>query len=534
MKKVIITILGIAIIGSCAKPLIFPDSGSPLPPQLKQASAKLLWIGPDYRVALAATIEDADGIASVQAKNGEWQIDTVYSTDGHTTYVVVDTIDVWKDANPTKHTIEFWVTNKKGGVVKGNVDVEDLSGQNQVPGYDPDELPPVITVTKPTVLKYYGLTNDAITLDIDATITDESIASVEIKVWGETIDGQPVSQEELITPADPAEKLNYHYTKSFTLPGGKAGEYQYVIRSTDASGNKSVKGNNITVGIMDRLYLSDAKDQSEVANQAYESGGACRGIGTLLSMKKQGTNIFTTDFYYRNEPTDVIRFVTFLGTDRPFSANQANVLYTFDGPNVVAMSASQSGKIVTDLSQAGSKLPVNQKGYYRVTVNMNDRTVRVEPFTPAKPVVNPTLYPGWSSASPWTYLAVTGPPVTNGGGGYTETANSPKLNKEAGHDLLYSGTFRTSGVNSANISINAPLAFVNDNYYGKGWFRLTAARANMRDDYNDLISKIGAVGASGNGANYGFTVSNAGRPTGTFVATYDIGLERLRIVRTGD
>jgi hypothetical protein len=533
MKKLLIAILGIAIVGSCAKPLIFPDSGSPLPPQLKQASAKLLWIGPDYRVALSATIEDADGIAKVQAKNGEWLIDTIYNTNGSASYVITDTIDVWKDANPTKHIIEFWVTNKKGGVVKGNVEVEDLSHQNQVPGYNPDEVPPVITVTKPTVLKHYGLKSDPVTVEIDATVADESIAMVEVKVWGETWDGQPVSEEELIIPATADEKQNYHYTKSFTLPGGKAGEYQYIVRSTDASGNKSVKGNAITVGVLDRLYLSDAKNQDEVANQAYEHYGACRGIGTLLSMKKQGNNIFTADVYYRNEPSEVIRFVAFVGSDRPFSSNQANVLYTFDGPNVVAMSATEPGKIVADLSQAGSKLPANQKGYYRVTVNMNERTVQVAPFTPSKPVVNPTLYPGWSSASPWAYLAVTAPVVTNSGGGWTEAPTSPKLYKEAGHDFLYTGTFQTSG-GSNNISINAPLEFVNDNYYGKGWFRLTGARANMRDDYNDLVSKVGAVGGSTNGANYGFSVSNVGKNTGTFEATYDIALERLRIVRTGD
>jgi hypothetical protein len=533
MKKLIIAILGIVIAGSCAKPLIFPDSGSPLPPQLKQASAQLLWIGPDYRVALAATVEDADGIAKVQAKNGEWMIDTVYNTNGNTSYVIVDTIDVWKDANPTKHIIELWVTNKKGGVVKGEVNVEDLTDENLVPGYNPDELPPVITVNQPTVLKHYGLSNDPVTFDIDATIADESIASVEVKVWGETWDGQQVSEEELIIPATAEEKKNYHYTKTFSLPGGKAGEYQYIVRSTDASGNKSIKGNAITVGILDRLYMSDAKNQFEVANQAYEHYGACRGIGTLVSMKKQGTNVFTVDMYYRNEPSEVIRFVAFLGNDRPFSSNQSSVLYTFDGPNVVAMSAAEPGKIVNDLSLASSKLPVNQKGYYRVTVNMTERTIKAEPFTPSKPIADATLYPGWSPATPWEYMAVTGP-VVQGNTGWGETPpNSPKLFKEAAHDNLFTGTFSTTG-ESNNISLNAPYNVVQDNYNGKGWFRLVAARANMRDDYNDLVSKIGAVGVINGGANWGFSVSNFGKPSGTFEATYDIALERLRIVRTGD
>ena len=533
MKKLLFIIAGILVIGSCAKPLIFPDSDSPLPPQLKTANAKLLWIGPDYRVALTATVEDAEGITNVQVKNGEWQIDTVYNASGHASFIIKDTIDVSKDANPTKHTVEFIVTNKKGGVVKGNVDVEDLSAQNQVPGYNPDLLPPAITVAKPTVTKFYGLNSDPVNVDIDATITDENIASIEVRVWGETADGQPVMQEQVITPTTPADKQSYRVVKSFSLPAGKPGEYQYIVRSTDASGNKSVKGNTITVGFMDRLYLSDAENDAEVTNQAYEHYGACRGIGTLLSMKPQGPNVFTVDYYYRNEATDNIRFVGFIGNDRPFPGNQSTVNYTLNGSNVVAMHATQSGKITTDLSQAGFKLPVGQKGYYTITVNMTARTISVKSFTPSKPVVDAIKYPGWTDASSWAYLAVTGPVITGSSGGYLEIATSPKLNKEANHPNLYTGTFKTSG-GSNNISINAPWAFVSDNGYGKGWFRLTAARANMRDDYNDLISKVGAIGASGNGANYGFSVSNGSNTTGTFKATYDIALERLRIVRIGN
>jgi hypothetical protein len=536
MKKLLVIILGILIIGSCAKPLIFPDSDSPLPPQLKTSSAKLLWIGPAYRVAVAATIEDADGITKVQLKNGEWLIDTVYDASGHTSFVIKDTIDVLKDANPTKHTIELLVTNKNGGVVKGNVDVEDLSAQNQIPGYNPDVLPPAITVTKPTVTavtKFYGLNSDPINVDIDATITDQNIASIEVRVWGEAADGQAVMQEQVITPTTPAEKQSYHVVRSFALPAGKPGEYQYIVRSTDASGNKSVKGNAITVGYMDRLYLSDAENDAEVTNQAYEHYGACRGIGTLLSMKPQGTNVFVVDYYYRNEASDNIRFIGFIGSDRPFPGNQSTVNYTLNGSNVVAMHATQTGKITPDLTQAGFKLPVNQKGYYRITVNMTARTISVTPFTPTKPVVDAIKYPGWTDASSWAYLAVTGPVVTGSNGGYLEVTTTPKLNKESNHPYLYTGTFKTSG-GSNNISINAPWAFVSDNGYGKGWFRLTAARTNMRDDYNDLISKVGAIGASGNGANYGFSVSNYTNTTGTFKATYDIGLERLRIVRIGN
>jgi hypothetical protein len=63
----------------------------------------------------------------------------------------------------------------------------------------------------------------------------------------------------------------------------------------------------------------------------------------------------------------------------------------------------------------------------------------------------------------------------------------------------------------------------------KGWFRLIAARANMKDDYGDLISIVGPVGIISGGVNYGFAVETPG----TFEATYDIYLKRFRVVRIG-
>jgi hypothetical protein len=98
--------------------------------------------------------------------------------------------------------------------------------------------------------------------------------------------------------------------------------------------------------------------------------------------------------------------------------------------------------------------------------------------------------------------------------------------KEPGHSYLYSGTFKTSGT-SSNMSLNAPLAIVSTN--NVGWFRLKAARAAMLDDYGDPITIVAAIGASTNGANWGFSTS----PAGTYKATYDIALQRFRIVRTG-
>lgn len=532
MKKVLVKFASLLLIliyiTSCSKPLMFPDTESATIPQLKSGTAQMLWIGPEYKVVVQATLEDSEGITKVNLKNGELLINSDIPVNNQTSYVVNQIFLVTKDANPTQHKLELTITNNKGGVAKATIDVQDLTATNQVVGYNPDLTPPVITVTKPTVTKFAGLTNDPISIDVAAGVTDGiALASIEVKFWGETATGEPVNQEEVITPT-PAQQTNYAYEKTFSLPAGKVGEYQYLIRATDASGNKAIKSGIITVGYMDKLYLSDAENEAEVTNQGFDHYGNSRGIGTLISMKKQGVNTFVADVYYRNEAADNIRFVAFLGTDAPFITNQTKVNYTLSGTNVLAMSSTEQGKITTNLAGANFKLPAAQNGYYRVTVDMTKRTVSVVPLTLTIPT-DAIKYPGYSTANPWTYMAVTGPPLIGSAGGYAEVATSPKLMKEANHPYLYTGTFQCNG-SSTNISLNAPLTFVNSNYYGMGWFRLIAARAAMTDDYGSLIDKIGPVGASGNGANYGFSTS----PIGTYKATYDLALQRLRIVRIGD
>lgn len=534
MKKISLKLMGIAAIllyvVSCSEPLTFSDTESPNLPKLENASAQLLWIGPDYKAAVQAELKDDAGITKIQLKNGEWQLDTVISVDNLTSYTVKDTFLVKKDVNPTKHTIEITITNSKGGIIKGSVDVEDLSAENQIEGYNPDLLPPAITMIKPTVTKFLGFGTTPVVIDIEADITDEAIATIEVKVWGETADGQPIAHEEIITPANDAEKTNYHVAKTYNLPAGKVGQYQYIIRSLDVSGNKKTVGGNITVGFIDRLYLSDAENEDEVLHQGYDHYGAARGIGTLLSMKKQGANSFTADFYYPNKSSDNIRFIAFMGSERPFvkdGSNQAKVNYTLTGPNVIAMSASEQGKLTTDLGAANFKLPASQNGYYHITVDMTARTISVSPYSPALPA-DAVKYPSWTDASPWPYMAVTGPTLVGGGNAWTEVATSPKLARDPNNKYLFTGSFQTMGT-SSNMSLNAPLS-ANSDVWGKGWFRLPAGRSAMKDDYGDLVTKIGPVGPSGGGAGWGFSTS----PIGTYKASYDLILERFRIVRTGN
>src|SRR5690606_12622895 len=304
--------------GACSEALIFPELATPPTPEVTDAEAKLLWIGPVYKVALHTELEDPEGISTVRITNTAWQLDTSITLNDLQSYALIDTFLVPKDVNPTKHVIELTTTNSQGGIAISKIDVLDLTAENQIPGYDPDELPPTIEVTKPMVTKFLGFGSEPISIDVEATVSDEAIASVEVRVWGETVNGQPVLVEELINLADQIDPVEYHYANTFELPIDEPGLYQYVVRALDASGNRSVKGGNISIGFVDRLYLSDAENEDEVLNQGYDHMGGCRGIGTIMSMQRQGTNVFVADIYYPGQPTDNIRFVAFLDNDKPF------------------------------------------------------------------------------------------------------------------------------------------------------------------------------------------------------------------------
>jgi hypothetical protein len=522
---------------SCNKFSVFPhaNDSEQSAPKISSSQAVYLWDGPLYKVAVSALIEDSTGVSKIRVKNGEWKLDTVFTIANSSSYAFVDTLLVSKDVTPTEHVLEFIATNTRNNTSRENIAVADSSGKNLDTSYHADVVPPVIALAKPTaaITRFYGLQGENPTIDIDATATDEQIASVEVRVWGETADGTPVSFEDVIAPASDAEKKSFRFTKTYNFPDEKVGKYQYLMRVTDASGNKSTKSGDITVGYMDRLYLSDAESQDEILNQGVDQGGACYGIGTLLSMKKQSENIFTIDYYYGNEPNSTVQFVATMGT-KPLSVNGSGIIVSQLNYNYLfGMSAAESGKITGNRTEANNKLPVTQKGYYHITVDMTKRTVTAIPYTPVVDFSNTTKYPGWVANGPWDYLAVTSSCIV-GSKTWTETpantATTPKLMRDADNPYLFSGTFMTDVNNATNIQLSAPLVTT-----ANGWFRLQQARASMKDDYGDLISIVDAVGVQSGGVNWGFSViSPAGKNTGTFKASYNLVTKRLRIVRTGD
>lgn len=527
MKRILFILITVFALGwvACTDKIIFVADEAPDIPIIEHSSADYLWIGPEYKLAIDAVIKDSEALESLQISVSEWNIDEKIDLSGKE-FALRDTFIVTKDANRTLHEVEILVSNKSKGVLRMKIPVTDLSATNQIEGYSPDLLPPVITVKAPTVNYFYGLTDTPVPLSVEALITEDiEMTDVYFKVWGEDVKGRYFEVEDAWIPATEEEKLSYNYTKSLEIPGGTAGEYQYMIRATDKSGNQAVTGGNLTVGMMDRLYLSDAKNDDEVTGQgfdAYASADAW-GIGTLVPMQKIGNNLFQLNYYYRNDNDENIRFIAFMGNDRPFNKSPRGIMYTLDGTNVVALAAGSQGDLTTNLQAAEFKLPVSQKGYYTITVDMSAKTVKATPLSATNPdFANAALFPNFSVSNPYPYLAIISGGAVVGTAGWAEIDNNTSLHKEAEHEFIYSGHFRTAG--GVNINFQAPKASLVGN---TGWFRLPAARANMKDTYGDLISMIKPVGASGNGANYGITLTG----NTNWYATYDLITYRLRVVK---
>ncbi|MDR0575050.1 MAG: DUF4625 domain-containing protein [Tannerella sp.] len=527
MQRILFILITVFVLGwgACTDKIIFVADESPDIPVLESYSAEYLWIGPEYKLAIDAVIKDKEALESLQISVSEWNIDKSATLSGKE-FILQDTFLVTKDANRTQHEVEIAVRNAAKGILRVKIPVTDLSATNQIESYSPDLLPPVITVQSPTVNRFYGLTEAPVPLNVVALITEDvEMTDIYFKVWGEDVKGQYFEVEDTWNPTTEDEKFSCNYAKNLEIPGGTAGEYQFMIRATDKAGNQTVTGGNLTVGMMDRLYLSDAKNDNEVSGQgfdAYASADAW-GIGTLVPMQKTGNNLFRLNYYYRHDNDENIRFIAFIGTDRPFNQSPRGIKYTLDGTNVVALAAGSQEDLTANLQAAEFKLPVSQKGYYTITVDMSAKTVKATPLAVTNPdFAAPALFPGFSASNPYPYLAIISGGAVVGTSGWAEIENNTSLYKEAEHNFIYSGHFRTAG--GVNINFQAPKASLVGN---TGWFRLSAARANMKDTYGDPVSIIKPVGASGNGANYGFSLTG----NTDWYATYDLITYRLRIVK---
>lgn len=514
---------------SCKDTVTFPDTPSPALPAVADAAADYLWIGPEYKLTVKANLSDGEKLSSVRLINREWGIDKLIELDADR-YTVDETFDVTKDHNQTEHLLQLVVRNGAGGIRKVSVAVNDLTSENQIPGYEADELPPSVVITKPTVTRFYGLDGVPIEIELEAKITENvELTSIYARVWGETAAGDPVDFETTITPSTDEEKLAYDYSGKFTIPAEKPGEYQYLVRADDSSGNKTVLGGNLVVGMMDRLYLSDAKNEAEVTGQGFDAyaDNSAWGMGTLLPMRRIGTNLFRIEnFYYRNEADDNIRFVAFMGNDRPFGASR-RINYTLTGANTLACDRQNGGTLVGGLDAEPYKLPVSQKGYYNVTVNMTTREVTAEYVAdPTNPdFSNADKFPGYSVAAPWAYMPFVSGGAVEGTAGWSEVDNNTSLVREEEHPFIYSGDFRTAG--GVNISLRAPRAALTGDRADYGWFRLPSARNNIRDVYGDLSSGLGPVGVASGGTNYGIVLTGKT----DWHASYDLITYRLRLVK---
>jgi hypothetical protein len=204
-------------LAACTEKITFPGSETPEIPKLENATAEYLWVGRDYKLAVAVTVSDGEALTSLQISNGEWSVDTLVAING-TRYVFRDTFPVSKDATPTRHEMELTVKNAAAGILKTSIEVNDLSAVNQIEGYNPDLLPPVIVISQPTTTNFYGLQPDPVNLNVQATVTeDDEIAEIYMKVWGESVTGSYFETDETVTPSTEPEKTAYTYARSLTL-----------------------------------------------------------------------------------------------------------------------------------------------------------------------------------------------------------------------------------------------------------------------------------------------------------------------------
>ena len=478
-------------------------------PEVEDASAKFVGIS-DFQLVIAAKIRDNEGLQSAQITHQGWDIDEWLSISGKE-YALNKTFTVSKTVDPSRWKVVLTVENTLGDKFRIEIAVADESPY--------DELSPVIELIKPTVTRSYVIDPDQIPWEIEAKVTDnKALSKVYVKVWNETT----IAFEDEWTRVSDDNQRSYIYSKQVNLPG--IAEYQYLIRATDENENESERTGNFAMGIMDRLYLSDAKNDFEVTNQGYDtrSGSSAWGLGSLVPMQRTGNNRFVLDYYYRNDADENIRFITFMGDDRPFATSPRGVNYTLDGFNVLGVSKSDPGKVTADKSEANFKLPV-EKGYYTITVDMTQRTIELIPLTPTNPdFANATFFPGGSFATnPYDYFAIIAGGGVTGTSGWAEIANNPRISRETEHSFQYSGTFTT--VSGSNISFTSP----NNLGLAIGWYRVPGGYTVMTDVYGDLVSRIVPIGTtSSNGANFGISLLANKR----WYATYDLVTYRLRIV----
>ncbi len=557
-----IILMAITCIVACKKfEIRFPDKDagqSTDVPNIKNDTARYLWNGPDYYLSVKADLSDVNGLQSIQLINKEWNFDSTIMLGDRKEFLLRAMFNVPKDANKTIHKLDVIVKNVKGGVLNTTIAIADSSDNNQDPTYDPDNTVPTIiprTPTSPapyneapftTALKaYYGLDGNNISFNIAVNVTDDrALAKVTLKVWGETYlnEAPPVLVEDVRTPGDDERKDYLLQKDNISLPP-YSGEYAILITATDTSGNENTFYYPITVGVMNRLYLSDAKNALEITNQAFDGYAAASawGMGTIIPMKKIATNKFQLLYYYANAGDDNIRFYAYQASDKPF--NNRTILYNLSGSqtassgavaNVLGVSSSDNKKVTVNPAETNYKLTGLQKGYYTLTVDMSTRTIIADPYTPANSDwSNASKFPGFSPSAPYDYLAIIAGGAIVNSRGWAEDAASPpyaRLTREP-DSYIYSGSFTTAA--NGQFNMRAPMASLGG--ADVGWIRLPTSNRNLYTDvYGDLMSGIMPVGP-GSGyvwapaGNYGVWL-NAGANK-DYIASYDLVTYRLRMVR---
>lgn len=297
---------------------------------------------PGKNFNLSATLEDPAGIKFINLKYDPWFLDKTIEKDSlPQTYILNYNFKVPSDAEMnSEHLITINSTNSGGKSTSKQVKVT----------LDLDVTNPTISIIRPangaTVLISDG---DEINFDISVSDNKEL---AEFK-----IESNILNETKSITGE------SFDYIKNLNVDN--TGTYVFTITVKDATGNTTSQ--DITVNVLDELkfdkmYITEVTDPVALTSDVF----GIPALAEASSDEAQLGYVFTAR-YYAEFPNTEVRFIPQKTAFQP---------YTFGAD------PEHSGKLINGSGPDVNPIILPEIGYYEVTVNLDDFTYTVTPYTP--------------------------------------------------------------------------------------------------------------------------------------------------------
>jgi len=287
------------------------------------------------------TITDPAGISTINFKYEPWFLDKTIERDSISeSYEIFYRFKVPEDAEEfSSHTVPVTITNIGGVVNTSNVIIT----------LDDDINAPTITVNEPT----NGVTiiagdGDDITIDVDVDDRELSEFRIESSIL-----------EERIMISGPS--FNY----SNTLDVEEPGDYTFEITALDAFGNEGTA--TVSVSVVQELRFNTMFLTDETSDEALNSDLFGIPFNTAAIETEGETGFEFTGRYYSAVANSELRFIPQETSFAPFSFGA--------DPN-------NPGQLILGQDSSVTPIVVPGVGYYEITVNVNQLTYEVTPYTP--------------------------------------------------------------------------------------------------------------------------------------------------------